>query len=169
MKYFWVLIFINGVNPTCLFGQPVIKVRGTYQPGEIRERAEFFAQTLDFDSTTFIRIMFSNHLPEDVDGYVLFEDKRKSFGISQVTIKINNRTHRSRQYMVLAHEMVHAWQLLTGTLKKVSTVHYQWKDQSHQHIGYIPYSNRKWETEAIADAWKLLDSYRASKTQASIH
>ena len=169
MKFFLITITVCLASICSSFSQPVIQVRGTYQPQEIKQRAEFFAETLNLDSSTFIQVLFSNHLPANVDGFILFDDNREKFGICQVTIKINNQSHRSRQYLTLAHEMVHAQQFLTGALKKITAVHFLWEGEHHQHIRAIPFGNRKWEKQAIADAQTLMQQYHAASIQASIH
>ena len=167
MRFLPVIIIICFASTFSAFGQPVIQVRGTYQPQEIKERAEFFARMLDLDSSTFIQILFSNHLPKHVDGFILFKDSREEFGTCQVTIKINNQAHRSHQYLTLAHEMVHARQFLSGDLKKLSAVHFLWEGEHHKHIDYIPFHGRKWEKQAIADAQTLMKQYNATVIQAS--
>ncbi|WKN46088.1 hypothetical protein [Tunicatimonas pelagia] len=61
----------------------------------------------------------------------------------------------------MAHEMVHAQQLIEGRLVQCDLAHYRWKDQACEKVANIAYLDRPWEKEAMETGAALYNAYRS--------
>lgn len=140
--------------------QAFITVKNDYRPAEIERQAEYYAHVLGFDSTVYILISFTPRVPEKIKGFTQYQDARPQGGGQQVHISISKKAGRSHQLRTLAHEMVHAQQLIEGRLVQCNSTHFSWHNQACEKRNKLAYLDRPWEQEASEMGAMLYNEFR---------
>ena len=147
--------------------EPTISLGGNrYNDADILEEAKFYAYLLGMDENVMMRVNFTAELPKGINGTVehmpLMENK------VQVVILINRRAGRASQMMTLAHEMVHARQLINKELVILDKHHVRWKNGVVYDLRQIAYNDRPWEKEAHELGQRLRRQFLGVKRAAFI-
>lgn len=144
--------------------RPNIRVLEEHKFQQIAEAARFLGNYFEFSSDVYIIIVISPKLPNQIDGYTLYEDHLNQEGIKQFFIKISSKLSLKSQLAVIAHEMVHVKQFLSGELIKQQDQCYQWKGHKCLNTNHLDYLDRPWEQEALSIQDELVQLYKKSKS-----
>ncbi|NJL14356.1 MAG: hypothetical protein HC913_15985 [Microscillaceae bacterium] len=156
-----VLLLLPAEKYSAAFLENHILVRGTAQTSEFKTQVQFYANYYGLENLTIV-LVFDQDLPENVNGYTLFE-RIDSLGVQNAYIRIQSRLDFSQQQIVLAHEMVHVQQYYLGKLIHHAHHHYTWQGKSIANIKKIAYTERAWEQEAFTWEKKLWWAYLQSQ------
>jgi len=85
-----------------------------------------------------------------------------------VNISISKKAGRSHQLRTLAHEMVHAQQLVQGQLVQCDSKHFSWQSRACERLDKLAYLDRPWEQEAARVGAVLYDKFRKRPQDAFI-
>lgn len=162
-KIILVGLLILIISTRSIGSRPNITVFEEHNFQQIAEAARFLGNYFEFSSDVYIIIVISPKLPNRVDGYTLYEDHLNQEGIKQFFIKISSKLSLKRQLAVIAHEMVHVKQFLSGELIKQQDQCYQWKGHKCLNTNHLDYLDRPWEQEAIRMQYDLVKLYKRSK------
>ena len=146
--------------------QRLIKVLGCSESKkqvDIRARVNFYLDYLEIKQDIVVLVTFVDFTPQDdMHKYDLlgttipttFQNK------PMVHILIEKAVSYNKQMLILAHEMVHLKQFVTGELVEHNEQHFTWKGEDFYRVCDIEYKRRGWEREALALQHKLHMNYK---------
>lgn len=142
---------------TVAFSQPVINVKGSSNAGHTKRQVRAYLNQLDVQESIHLTVRFSNRMPKQLEGITLSLPSPEPKEYQLLKILINARLSRSKQELVLAHEMIHVKQYAKGELIALGKNKVMWQDRERY---YARAYNRAtpWEKEA----------YRGDRTLAEL-
>lgn len=149
------------LSTSSMASKPSIRVLEEEKFQEIAEAAHFLANYFEFSPDVYIVIVCKAKLADQVHGYTLHEDHPES---RQFFITISSKISLKSQLTVIAHEMVHVKQFVSGALMKEHSDTFQWKGQACKDIHHLDYLDRPWEQEALSMQHSLIHLYQSAKT-----
>ena len=148
------LLLINLVSALCLsstFSQSIIKITGTADILSVKHQVALSLNYLDIHEPVRMHIAFTEQMPEIIKGltqYISLSDSTRL-----LRIRIDSRLDETQRLNVLAHEMMHVRQYLSGDLiifdgkmvwrgSKYSFVHRDprklpWEVEAHRYDQYL--------------------------------
>lgn len=149
------LIVFTGQNS---FSQTIIRVSGVKDEGLIRKQVERSLSYLDVQKPMHLYIVYSDLIPAKLKGITLCVPASDTTFF--VRIRINARLDKLQRIKLLAHEMLHVRQYLTGDLEIIKPKKIKWKGKEY------PYSlscdrEAPWELEAYRHDQYLAKILRA--------
>lgn len=149
-----------------IYAQPMVSLGGDrYNDQDIVREVQYYAALLGLDKRVSIRINFTLKLPEGIMGSM---DHRVIGNFAQVVIWINRKAGRSAQMNILAHEMIHARQLLFQEMKQLKKHKVAWKDGRTYDLREISYHDRPWEEDADRRSTQLRRQFLSHVNAGSI-
>jgi len=126
------------------FSQSVTKITGTADILSVKQQVALSLKYLDIHEPVYMHIAFTEQMPEIIRGltqYISVSDSTRLF-----RIRIDARLDETQRLNVLAHEMVHVRQYLSGDLKIIAGK-IVWKGDTYPYIHRNP-RDLPWEREA---------------------
>lgn len=124
--------------------QTIIKIVGDVDKSAVKRQVAYSLDYLDIHKTVHLYIVFSDRMPKYLKGLTFSVPSASDVHFIQV--RINTRLDEKQRTYVLAHEMMHVRQYLSGDLKIVDGKKI-WKDKTypfaHRDLRKFP-----WEAEA---------------------
>ena len=146
--------------------QRLIKVLGCSESEklvDVRARVDFYLDYLEIKQDLLVLITFVDFTPQNSQHKydLLGTTIPTTFqGKPMIHILIEESAPYYKQMLVLAHEMVHLKQFVTGELVEHNEEHFTWKGTDFYHVRDIEYKRRGWEREALNLQSKLHSGYK---------
>lgn len=151
---FLLILFIQKIS----IAQPTVSVgSNAYNQHEIIDQAMFYSELLGLDDQIYIRVNFTITLPKAILGTMDYRPIGRDR--HQVIIWIDRKAGRSEQMSTLAHELVHASQLIFEEMRRLDTYRVAWKDGNTYDVRQTAYHDRPWEEDAHHRSADLRRSY----------
>ncbi|NJO03144.1 MAG: hypothetical protein HC880_17000 [Bacteroidia bacterium] len=128
-------------------GQNHIVVHGHQDPQQIEAMVNHYAKHWEIDGMTII-VSFTPEMNNALHGWVQYEENQ-ALQQKNAFIKINKNIETDKQFIALAHEMIHVKQYYRGELVAHTDKAFSWKGQSFTNILRLAYTDRAWEEEAF--------------------
>ncbi len=151
MKKPLLLIFILWMHPT--FSQPIIKVYGSADPLAVKQQIAQYLAFLDVREKVYLCVVFSNHMPEKLEGMTLYLGSPEPNAYQSIKVRIDVRLNKAKQKLVLAHEMIHVKQYAKGELIVLSPQQVMWKGKKFRYKQaerlYTPWESEAYRTDNL--------------------
>jgi hypothetical protein len=144
MKKLCLLIMISTVIFTDTLSQTTIKVVGDVDAKMVESQVVSSLDYLDIDDPMLLFIRFSDSMPAKLKGLTLCLPAHDSTQLFRISI--DKRLNKAQRLNVLAHEMIHVRQYLSGDLEVIDGK-MVWKGKTYPFAHRDP-RKLPWEGEA---------------------
>lgn len=146
------------------FSQTVIQVKGSKDPQMIRQQVKWYLDNLDVQENFHLTVVFSAHMPGNLEGLTSSHPSPEPEKYQIIRVLVDAKLNRTRQLLILAHEMIHVKQYLKRELIHSDDQRVIWKGKeyrlSHEYNRFLP-----WEKEAYRADLNLVRQAESSKNQ----
>ena len=146
------------------FSQPVIKIKGSKNAQMIKQQVKLYLDQLDVQENFHLTIIFSTQMPDKLEGFTSSHPSPEPEKYHIIRVLVDAKLPRTRQLLVLAHEMIHVKQYVKNELLILDDQRVIWKEKeyflSHEYNRYLP-----WEDEAYHADLTLVREVKFSRDQ----
>ena len=157
MRHICIILFLGSIFvPIVSSAQTYCHIWGDFtgsQKSIIKDDIEKSAKFFDIQDVTFAVIKC--RLPNTVNATTEYEDN-KIVQRKMILFRINDCVKPEEYNLLIAHEMIHAYQFYTGQLIRHDRYTYTWQGVRFEKVHRIHHHKRPWEIEAMEQAEYLL-------------
>jgi hypothetical protein len=143
--------------------QPILQVWGTADSLAMRNQVAQYMDYLDVNENVYVSVSvgFTAKMPEKLEGMTFCLDSTACNTYLIIRVWIDARLSKTRQKLVLAHEMIHVKQYAKGELIVNNNQQVLWKRQKFWYQEANEWQRALWELEAYKkDKW-LTGQYKS--------
>lgn len=146
------------------WSQTVIQIKGSEDTQMIRQQVKWYLDQLDVQENFHLTVVFSTRMPDKLEGLTSSHPSPEPDKYQIIRVLIDANLSRTRQLLVLAHEMIHVKQYVKNELIILDDQRVIWKEKeyhlSHDYNRYMP-----WEDEAYHADLSLVRQVKSSQNQ----
>jgi len=141
------LYFLGTAGSNLAVSQPTVKAWGWDDSLAVVQLTEQYLTRLEVQKEGLLIVHLSARLPKRLQGMTFRLDTLKSNACPIIKVVINARVNATQRQLVLAHEMVHVKQILSGELE-ISEGWVRWKGKNYRYQWGAERYRAPWESEA---------------------
>ncbi|WP_336517390.1 hypothetical protein [Pollutibacter soli] len=157
------LVYCLFLNTTNANAQVEMQVFGSIYPQQIKQYSEECLSLLNIQNQIRVNIFITDHLPYPYEGRTV-RHAPDSAGIDQYSVYVQSGLKSEKQFLILAHELIHVKQYAAGLLD-VTGDDVLWHGKRYYLHPDQLYS-MPWENEAYADDDGLAKKFFTIRKQA---
>jgi len=161
MRKLVILLLMGMIMPHLSTSQPKIKIAGDADAEMVTAQVNRSLDYLDIDEQMLLFIHFSDRIPASLKGLTLCMPAHDSTQLFRISI--DARLNEAQRLNVLAHEMIHVRQYLSGDLKVVNGLMI-WKGSKYPFTHRDP-RKLPWEGEAYRYDQYLANALRETPAE----